>query len=55
MKSVLWQFTLFLRNLFCRDLPAFAWKKIEPKIVLGGGKMTNGMHYSMFAIGTQTK
>ena len=23
----------FFRNLFCRDLRVFAWKKIEPKIV----------------------
>ena len=26
--AVLW------RNLFCRDLRAFVWRKVEPKIVL---------------------
>ena len=39
VKSVLWQFTLFLRNLFCRDLRAFAWKKLGRKLY-GGEKMT---------------
>ena len=32
VKSVLWRITLFLRNPFWRDLRAFAWRKIEPKI-----------------------
>ena len=32
LKSVLWRITLFLRNPFWRDLRAFAWRKIEPKI-----------------------
>ena len=33
-KSVLSQFTLLLsRNLFCSDLRAFVWRKVEPKIV----------------------
>ena len=33
VKSVLWQFMLFLLKLFCCDLRAFVWKEIEPKIV----------------------
>ena len=33
-KSVLSQFTLLLsRNLFCSDLRAFVWRKVEPKTV----------------------
>ena len=32
VKSVLWRIKLFLLNPFWRDLRAFAWRKIEPKI-----------------------
>ena len=26
-------YAILLRNLFCRDLRAYVWRKIEPKIV----------------------
>ena len=32
VNSVLWRFTLFLRNSFWRNLRAFVWRKIESKI-----------------------
>ena len=34
-------YAVLSRYLFCRDLRAFAWRKIQPKIAPRGEKMTN--------------
>ena len=34
-------YAVLSRYLFCRDLRAFAWRKIQPRITPRGEKMTN--------------
>ena len=40
-------YTLLLRNLFCRNLRTFEWRKIEPKIAYVEKKMTNMSYAQM--------
>ena len=41
-------YAVLSRYLFCRNLRAFAWRKIQPRIMPRGEKMTNIRYVAIF-------